>query len=128
MRHPDDPHRTILVAEDSIETLTLYSIVVERMGYTSLKARSLDEAYQYLDETADLDLILLGTYLDGQMYTDTVYKLRQHPAAAHLPILVASHRTNPETLIAAFEMGVTDVLPSPVMIPELMNVIQRYIG
>jgi CheY-like chemotaxis protein len=91
MRHPDDPHRTILVADDSIEMLTLYGIIIERMGYTTLKAGSLDEVYQLLDETEALDLILLGTYLDGQMYTDTAARLRQRPAAAHDAVEVVDH-------------------------------------
>jgi len=128
MRHPDDPHRTILIAEDNTEIVQLYERVVALMGYTGLKAHSLDEAYSYLDNTADIDLILLGTYLDGQMYADTVYRLRQHPATAEVPILVITHRYDPETLLEAFEAGVTDVLSAPVMVPKMMHTIQQYVG
>jgi DNA-binding response OmpR family regulator len=127
MRHPDDPHRTILIAEDNTEIVLLYERMVALMGYTGLKAYSLDDVYHYLDNTEDIDLILLGTYLDGQMYTDTVYRLRQHPATAALPILVVTHRYNPDTLIQAFEFGATDVLSAPVMIPEMMHTIQKYV-
>ncbi|MCB9456565.1 MAG: response regulator [Anaerolineaceae bacterium] len=128
MRHPDDPHRTILVADDSIEMLTLYGLVVERMGYTALKAGSLDDVYQLLDETEVLDLILLGTYLDGQMYTDTAARLRQHPATADLPIIVVTHRSNPETLLQAFEVGINHVLAAPLGPHSLITTIQDFVG
>lgn len=128
MRHPDDPHRTILVADDSIEMLTLYGIIIERMGYTALKAGSLDQTIQLLDETELLDLILLGTYLDGQMYTDTAARLRQHPATADLPIIVVTHRSNTETLLQAFEIGINHVLAAPLDPHKLITTIQDFVG
>ncbi|MBZ0276567.1 MAG: response regulator [Anaerolineae bacterium] len=127
MRHPDDPHRTILLADDNADALTLYGMIVQKMGYKVLKAQRMDHIYQIL-ETELPDLVIVGTWIDARRFPEVVVELRQHPALGNIPLVVVTYIPDTDYQLQALESGADYVQMGIIGPSDLMNLIQSFVG
>lgn len=127
MRHPDDPHRTILVADDNADTLTLYGMIIQKMGYKVLKAQRMDQLYQIL-ETEVPDLVIVGTWIDACRFPEVVAELRQHPALCNIPLVVVTYIPDADFQMQALEAGADYVQMGLIGPSDLMNLIQSFVA
>ena len=61
-----DENRTILIVDDEEMVLDVEALMLERMGFKTLKANSSEKAYQlYRDKKDNIDLVILDMIMPG---------------------------------------------------------------
>ena len=72
-----EPQQTILVIDDSTDTLLLNKTVLEMEGFKVLTAQNATEAFALLAEISDFDLILLDMKMDEMSGLEFLDKLEK---------------------------------------------------
>jgi signal transduction histidine kinase/CheY-like chemotaxis protein len=79
----------ILVCDDDPGIRTIVNEHLSRQGYTVLEASSGEEALTLAAEN-EIEAILLDLYMPGLSGWETLQRLRNTPATAHIPVVVLS--------------------------------------
>jgi len=90
---PDVPppavNASILICDDDPGIRTVVSEHLQRQGYTVIEANSGQQALVLAAEH-QVEAILLDLYMPGLSGWETLQHLRNHPATAHIPVVVLS--------------------------------------
>jgi DNA-binding response OmpR family regulator/DNA-binding CsgD family transcriptional regulator len=115
---------TILVIDDTPESLRLIVDALETHGMTVLIARSGEAALDLLVHAAGdqnmPDLILMDAMMPGMSGLETTQAIKRTQQGAHIPIIFMTGITEPEHVVAAFETGGVDYVRKPIVIDELI--------
>lgn len=112
--------KTILVVDDEVGALTLIGIMLERGGFSVLKAKSAADALAVLDQHLP-DLIILDVMMPGGMDgIDLCSVIRQRSDTAYLPVLILSARNDSESVMRGIDAGANDYLPKPILHHDLV--------
>ncbi|HET9982604.1 MAG TPA: response regulator [Longimicrobiales bacterium] len=118
---------TVLLVEPHPEARDIFATVLRHAGYDVLEARNGEEAMRLaLERQPHLVVcgfpVLLPT--GGQLGE----ALRRHAATSTVPILAVTSHVFPEDLERARRSGVDEVLPKPVALARLLEVVERLAG
>jgi DNA-binding response OmpR family regulator len=119
--------RNILVVDDEIGALTLIGIMLERGGFTVLKARNATEALGTLEETTP-DLIILDVMMPGMDGIELCRVIRTRDVTNITPVLILSARGDAESIIRGIEAGADDYLPKPILHHDLVSKVHSMLG
>jgi len=73
-----DENRTILIVDDEEMVLDVEALMLERMGFKTLKANSSEKAYQlYRDKKDNIDLVVLDMIMPGDSGAVIYKKLKR---------------------------------------------------
>lgn len=117
----------ILVVDDEIGALTLIGIMLERGGFSVMKAKDANAALAVLDQSTP-DLIILDVMMPGMNGIDLCKVLRGRPDTGHLPILILSARGDAESVMKGMEAGANDYLPKPILHHDLVAKVRAMIS
>jgi DNA-binding response OmpR family regulator len=113
--------KTILVVDDEVGALTLIGIMLERGGFSVLKAKNAADALAVLDQNLP-DLIILDVMMPGGIDgIELCAMIRQRPATGTLPVLILSARNDAESIMRGMEAGANDYLPKPILHHDLVS-------
>lgn len=118
---------SILVVDDTVESLRLLVDTLEREEMSVLVARSGEEALELLAHAVP-DLILMDGMMPGLSGLETTQRIKAVPAWAHIPIIFMTGITDPDHLVAALRTGGVDYVRKPVVIDELLARIRVHLG
>lgn len=116
---------TILVVDDQLESLQMFSLVLRRWGYRTRTAMSGEEALAALEDK-EVDLIILDYMMPGMDGFQTFERIRKLPFGQRLPVIMVTAYGNEATRRRAEEMGLDGFFMKPVdlqMFSELIKVI-----
>ncbi|HWQ68110.1 MAG TPA: response regulator [Methanospirillum sp.] len=114
-----DESGTILVVDDTPETIRILRTVLEERGYRVLVATSGEKAI--VRATSEMpDLILLDVLMPGIDGYETCRRLKESPATRDIPVIFLSGLTETFDKIQAFDVGAIDYLNKPVAPEELV--------
>jgi diguanylate cyclase (GGDEF)-like protein len=110
---------TIMMVDDEPTTLEVLQVFLEEAGYrnfvpTTDSASVLERVRHETPDVLLLDLMMPD--VDG---LEILTRIRQDSQLAHLPVIILTSSTAPETKLAALELGATDFLGKPVDASEL---------
>ncbi len=111
--------KCILVVDDEIGALTLIGIMLERGGYSVLKARDATSALAVLDQNTP-DLIILDVMMPGMNGIELCRVIRQREDTSAVPVLILSARGDAESIMLGMEAGANDYLPKPILHHDLV--------
>lgn len=113
---------TLLVVDDDEAFLTLTAGVLERAGYETLGAASVEEARTYLNEQF-VDLVLI----DEELGRESGVRFLDYARVAHpgLTSIVVSGGANLRLAQRAMRAGAADILSKPVGEAELLDTLRR---
>jgi DNA-binding NtrC family response regulator len=84
-----DEKRTILIVDDEQVVLDIEALMLEKMGFNTLKANSPEQAYQiYQVEKDNIDLVILDMIMPGDNGAEAYQKLKRINAG--IKVLVSS--------------------------------------
>jgi DNA-binding response OmpR family regulator len=109
----------ILVVDDEIGALTLIGIMLERGGFSVLKAKDAEAALGVLDQNLP-DMIILDVMMPGMDGIELCGVIRQREDTSHIPILILSARGDAESVMRGMEAGANDYLPKPILHHDLV--------
>lgn len=113
--------KTILVVDDEVGALTLIGIMLERGGFSVLKAKNAADAIAVLDQNLP-DLIILDVMMPGGIDgIELCAMIRQRPDTGTLPVLILSARNDAESIMRGMEAGANDYLPKPILHHDLVS-------
>lgn len=119
--------RQILVVDDEIGALTLIGIMLERGGFSVLRAQSGVAALQMLDEVTP-DLIILDVMMPGKDGIELCGDIRQREQTVRTPIIILSARGDADAIIRGIEAGANDYLLKPILHHDLVSKIRTMLG
>jgi len=120
----DDKKYTILIVEDTPETLELLRRLIEKEGYFTILANDGEKGWQYALKYAP-DLILLDRLLPKLPGLQVCRKLRQHEASAETPIIFLSVLDAEKDIVDGLKAGADDYVTKPFSPDELLARIER---
>ena len=112
-------NKHILVVDDEIGALTLIGIMLERGGFTVLKAKDADSALSLLEQN-NPDLIILDVMMPGMDGIELCKVMRDRDDTGATPILILSARGDAESVMRGMEAGANDYLPKPILHHDLV--------
>ena len=115
---------TILVCEDDPSVRLLLRLAIERRGHRVVEAGD-GETGILLARSIEPDLIVVDMRLPDRSGIDVVRTLRNAPALAATPILMATGSAQPSDRLAAEDAGVNAFVYKPFDISELVIEIDR---
>ncbi len=118
----------ILVVEDEISALTLLGIMLERGGFSVLKAKDADSALAVLDKEIP-DLIILDVMMEGSIDgIDLCEIIRGRDDIGNVPVLILSARGDADSVMRGMEAGANDYLPKPILHHDLVRTARKMLA
>lgn len=114
-------HRLLLV-EDDDSNARLFRIMCEGAGYEVIPAADGQGALEALRQEP-VDLVLMDLQMPGLDGLSATRAIKSHPDTAHLPVVIATARANPEVRAALLAAGAVAVLIKPFTRQELVAVL-----
>lgn len=111
--------KRILVVDDEVGALTLIGIMLERGGFSVIKAKNADDALAVLDQNLP-DLIILDVMMPGMNGIDLCREIRTRGETSTTPVLILSARNDADSVMRGVEAGANDYLPKPILHHDLV--------
>jgi len=102
---------TVLVVDDDAGTRHLVRAVLERDGYTVIEAADGIEALERVDESPEIDLVVVDLYMPLMDGREVVRRMRDAGKDHSILVLTGAQRTETETQL--IEEGADDYLRKP---------------
>jgi PAS domain S-box-containing protein len=115
-----DQSPRLLVVEDNRDTAALLRDLLEAEGYQVDTVGTGEAAFEKLDESPDVDLMVLDLMLPGMSGYDVIERLRAEPRFARIPILVLSALSSTSARVRGLRDGADDYMTKPFLPEELV--------
>ena len=115
----------VLVVEDDPDQLALAMLRLTMAHYPVKTAAGVQELFRSLDESLP-DAILLDVMLGDGNGFDALSAIRRHPRYAHLPVVMVTAETAPESASLGLELGCEGYITKPYGVNTLEYVL-RYV-
>ena len=119
--------RSILVVDDSITVRNTLAQGLQKAGFLVLQAKDGGEALQKL-ETEQVMAILCDLEMPGINGFDFLRARQRTPHIASIPTIMLTSRTGDKHRQLAKELGATNYMTKPYLIPQLLEAINSAIG
>ncbi|MTI44437.1 LuxR family two component transcriptional regulator [Roseibium hamelinense] len=114
----EKPKDTVLVVDDTPETLGFLTEALERAGITVLVATSGETALSIVEKITP-DIILMDAVMPGLDGFETCRKIKSRASFEHVPIIFMTGLSETEHIVHALESGGVDFLSKPINVEEL---------
>jgi DNA-binding response OmpR family regulator/DNA-binding CsgD family transcriptional regulator len=118
---------TVLIVDDSVESLNFLTDALEDAGFTVLVALNGLSAISLVDRVAP-DIVLMDAVMPGLDGFETCRRLKMNPSNIDLPIIFMTGLSETEDIIRGFQAGGIDYVTKPVIPDELLPRIQRHLS
>lgn len=127
MTAPKKHTTTVLVVDDSLDSIRMLNDILEQFGMTVLVAL---EGSQALTITRNItpDLILLDGLMPNMDGFETCHLLKQNPALADVPIIFMTGLSDTEHVVMGLHAGAVDYITKPINTDELLARMQVHLA
>jgi DNA-binding response OmpR family regulator/DNA-binding CsgD family transcriptional regulator len=118
---------TVLIVDDSVESLNFLTDALEDAGFTVLVALNGLAAMALVDRVAP-DIVLMDAVMPGIDGFETCRRLKASASYVDLPVIFMTGLSETEDIIRGFQAGGVDYVTKPVIPDELLPRIQRHLA
>ena len=118
---------TVLVVDDTPDTLGLLTDMLDRVGFTVLIATDGNSALELIDLVTP-DLVLMDAVMPGLNGFDTCRRLKREKRLSHLPIIFMTGLSETEHVVEGLACGGVDYVTKPIVLDELLARIRVHLG
>jgi len=118
---------TVLVVDDTPETLSLLTDTLDQAGFTVLIATDGEAALDLLHQITP-DLVLMDALMPGISGFETCKRLKSDKLMAHLPVIFMTGLSETEHVVAGLASGGVDYVTKPIILDELLARIRVHLG
>jgi len=121
---------TILVVEDDKSLQDAIRIKLEKNGFFVITARTVVQAYNYLEEISKINVVWLDHYLLGEESgLDLVVKIKGNKKFKKIPIFVVSNTAGAEKIKSYINLGIHKYYTkSDCRLDNIISDIREYLG
>ncbi|MCF7795531.1 response regulator [Patescibacteria group bacterium] len=119
--------KKILIAEDEISLLEMFSSIVENSGnYKITKAIDGEEVIKKIIENLP-DIILLDIMMPKKDGIDVLIDIKSNPKTKNIPVIILSNISDKNQIEKALDLGASDYLvKSDIHLKDISNIINKY--
>lgn len=110
---------TVLVVDDTPESLGLLTDMLDDAGYTVLIATDGESALRLVDQITP-DLVLLDAVMPGLDGFETCRRMKRNGAMSQIPVIFMTGLSETEHVVNGLAAGGVDYLTKPIVVPELL--------
>ncbi|MDZ5649751.1 response regulator transcription factor [Nitrospirillum sp. BR 11828] len=118
---------TVLVVDDTPETLGFLTDALDQAGLTVLVATDGESALALLEQVTP-DLVLMDAVMPGLDGFETCRRLKRDQALAHLPVIFMTGLSETEHVVQGLQAGGVDYVTKPIVVDELMARIRVHLA
>jgi DNA-binding response OmpR family regulator/DNA-binding CsgD family transcriptional regulator len=118
---------TVLVVDDTPDTLSLLTDTLDHAGFTVLIATDGETALDLVEQITP-DLVLMDALMPGIGGFETCKRLKRDKLLAHLPVIFMTGLTETEHVVAGLACGGVDYVTKPLVLAELLARIRVHLG
>jgi DNA-binding NarL/FixJ family response regulator len=118
---------TLLVVDDTPETLGFLTDTLDGAGFTVLIATDGMSALELVDQITP-DLVLLDALMPGLDGFETCRRLKKDKLLAHLPVIFMTGLSETEHVVKGLAAGGIDYVTKPIVIDELLARIRVHLA
>lgn len=115
----NEPRDTVLVVDDTPESLGFLTDMLDGAGYTVLIATDGESALRLVDQITP-DLVLMDAVMPGLDGFEACRRLKQKPQMAHLPVIFMTGLSETEHVVQGLAAGGVDYVTKPIVVEELL--------
>lgn len=120
-------HATVLIVDDTPDSLRFLASALESMNLTVLIATSGEAALDLLGHIVP-DIILMDAVMPGMGGFEATRAIKGNPAWAHVPIIFMTGLTDSESVVRGFDSGAIDYVRKPINVDELQARVRVHIS
>jgi CheY-like chemotaxis protein len=128
--HEDDAilnGKRVLIVDDDIRNIFALTSVLERYNMRILSAETGRDAIQILQDTPDIDVVLMDIMMPEFDGLDTTRAIREMPRFNELPIIAVTAKAMKGDREKCIEAGAWDYLSKPVNPEQMLAVLRAWI-
>jgi DNA-binding response OmpR family regulator/DNA-binding CsgD family transcriptional regulator len=118
---------TVLLVDDSPETLGFLSDSLDQAGFVVLIANDGEAALDLLDQVTP-DVVLMDALMPGISGFETCRRLKRDKQLPHLPVIFMTGLADTEHVIEGLASGGVDYVTKPIVLEELLARIRVHLG
>ena len=118
---------TILVVDDTPETLGLLTDTLDHAGFTVLIAMDGNSALELLDQITP-DLVLMDAVMPGMSGFESCRRIKQEKLLANLPVIFLTGLSESAHVVEGLAAGGVDYVTKPIVVDELLARIRVHLA
>lgn len=118
---------TVLVVDDTPETLGFLTDTLDHAGFTVLIATDGESALALVEQITP-DLVLMDAVMPGMNGFDTCRRLKGEKLLSHLPVIFMTGLSETEHVVQGLAAGGVDYVTKPIVIDELLARIRVHLA
>ena len=118
---------TILVVDDTPETLGLLTDTLDHAGFTVLIAMDGNSALELLDQITP-DLVLMDAVMPGISGFESCRRIKQEKMLANLPVIFLTGLSESAHVVEGLAAGGVDYVTKPIVVDELLARIRVHLA
>ena len=115
----------VLIVDDDIRNIYALTSVLERYGAEVIFAENGRDGIQLLEQTSDVDVVLMDVMMPEMDGYDTIRAIRAMPRFETLPIVAVTAKAMKGDHEKCLEAGATEYIPKPVETRQLLLILQQ---
>ena len=118
---------TVLVVDDTPETLGFLTDTLDHAGFTVLIATDGESALNLVDQITP-DLVLMDAVMPGMNGFETCRRLKLKKMLSHMPVIFMTGLSQTEHVVEGLAAGGVDYVTKPIVIEELLARIKVHLA
>jgi DNA-binding NarL/FixJ family response regulator len=118
---------TLLVVDDTPETLGFLTDTLDHAGFTVLIATDGESALRLLGQITP-DLVLMDAVMPGLNGFETCRRMKRNKLLAHVPVIFMTGLTETENVLEGLAAGGVDYVTKPLVVDELLARIRVHLA
>lgn len=128
--HETDPvlmDKKVLIVDDDVRNIFALTSLLEEYQMQVLFAENGQEGIDLVQQTPDLDIVLMDVMMPGMDGYETMRQLRQRPELRHLPIIALTAKAMQGDREKCIEAGASDYIAKPVDSEQLISLLRVWL-
>ncbi|MEC0173543.1 HAMP domain-containing protein [Paenibacillus favisporus] len=121
-------YKKVLVVDDDIRNIFALTTILERHQMMVVPAENGHEAIQILEQTPDIEIVLMDIMMPVMDGYETTRAIRSKPQFKDLPIIALTAKAMKGDREECLEAGASDYITKPVNSAQLLSMIRSWLG
>ena len=120
--------KKVLVVDDDVRNVFAMTCMLEESGMQVVSAETGQSALDLLEETPDVDVVLMDIMMPGMDGYETIQTIRKLGDFRPLPIIAVTAKAMPGDREKCLEAGASDYVSKPVQPGQLLSLLSKWVA